>query len=143
MSEQSTIPTQMMTGPIIPRAANKAHSPRECSKPPTNHQPREAEGGGTLEEGLVLNLGDCSAYSVERIRDTRQGRAKSRSKSRRKSLKPKHGGTSQSRSCILLHVIPHISLSMWAISNLRRPLLWRVIPKIPGLSCRHHHSRLP
>jgi hypothetical protein len=44
MSKRSTIPTQMMTGPIIPRAASKAHSLRECSKLPTGHQPREAEG---------------------------------------------------------------------------------------------------
>jgi hypothetical protein len=93
---------------------------------------------------MVINLGDCSAYFVGRIRDTRQGRAKSRSKRRRKALKPKHGRTSRSRSCILLHAILHISLSMWAISNLRCPLLRRVTPKPPGPSYRHHHHcRLP
>jgi hypothetical protein len=70
MSERFTIPTQMMTGPIIPRVASKAHSLRECSKLPTGHQPREVEDGGPLEECLVLNPGDCSAYSVGRIRDT-------------------------------------------------------------------------
>jgi hypothetical protein len=139
MSERSTIPTQMMTEPIIPRAASKAHSLWECSKLPTCHRPREAEGVGTSEEGLVLNPGDCSAYSTERIRDTRQEHAKSRSKSRRRSLKPKHGRTSRSKFCILLHAIPHISLSMWAIINLRRPLLRRVILKLLGLSCHHHH----
>jgi hypothetical protein len=48
MSERSTIPTQMMIGPIILRAASKAHSLRECSKLPTGHQPREAEGGEKL-----------------------------------------------------------------------------------------------
>jgi hypothetical protein len=28
-------------------------------------------GGGTSEEGMLINPGDCSAYSVGRIRDTR------------------------------------------------------------------------
>jgi hypothetical protein len=70
MSELSTIPTQMMTGQIIPKAASKAHNLRECSKLPIGHQPQEAEGGEASEEGLVLNPGDCSAYSVGRIRDT-------------------------------------------------------------------------
>jgi hypothetical protein len=44
MSERSTIPTQLMTGQIIPRAASKAHNLRECNKLPTGHQPQEAEG---------------------------------------------------------------------------------------------------
>jgi hypothetical protein len=81
---------------------------------------------------------------VGKIKDTRQGRAKSRSKRRRKSLKPKHDRTSRNRSCILLHAILHISLSMWAINNLRHSLLWRVTPKPPGLIFHHrHHWRLP
>jgi hypothetical protein len=93
---------------------------------------------------MVINPGDCSTYSMGKIRDTRQGRAKSRSKSRRKLLKPKYGRTSRNRSCILLHAILHIFLSMWAISNLRRPLLRRVTLKPLGLSCHHHHDwRLP
>jgi hypothetical protein len=136
-------PTQIMTGPIILRAATKAHNLQECNKHPTGHQPREAEGGGTSEEGILINPGDCSAYSMGRIRDTRQGRAKSRSKSIRKSLKLKHGSPNRSRSCILLHAIFHTSLSMWAINNLQRPLLQRVTPKPPGPSCHHHHWCLP
>jgi hypothetical protein len=77
MSEQSKIPTQMMTWQITPRAASKAHNLWECSKLPIGHQPQEAEEGEASEEGLALSLGDCFAYSVERIRDTQQGRAKS------------------------------------------------------------------
>jgi hypothetical protein len=101
-------------------------------------------GGEASEEGMVISPGDCFAYFVGKIRDTRQGRAKSRSRSRRKSLKPKRGRTSRSRSCILLHAIPHISPSMWAINNLRCPLLQQVTPKPPGLSRHHHHHwRLP
>jgi hypothetical protein len=38
--------------------------------------------------------------------------------------------------------IPHISLNIWAISNLRHLLLRRVIPKLPGLSFHHHHHWL-
>jgi hypothetical protein len=43
---------------------------------------------------MLISLGYFSAYSVGKIRDTRQGHAKSQSKSKRKSLKPKHGRTS-------------------------------------------------
>jgi hypothetical protein len=68
--KQSTIPAQMMTGKIPPRAASKAHNLQECNKLLTGHQPQEAEGGEASEEGLALILGDCSAYSVGRIRDT-------------------------------------------------------------------------
>jgi hypothetical protein len=142
MSEQSTIPTQMMIGQITPRAASKAHNLWGCSKLPTGHQPREEEGGEASEEGLALNLGDCSAYSMGRIRDTQQGCAMSRSKSRRRSLKLKHDKISRSRSCILLHAIHRISPNMWATSNLRRRLLRRIILKLLGLSYHllHHYS---
>jgi hypothetical protein len=80
MSEQSTIPAQMMTGQTTPKAASKAHNLRECNKPLTGHQLQEAEGEEASEEGSALNPGDCSAYSVGRIRDTQQERAKSQSK---------------------------------------------------------------
>jgi hypothetical protein len=79
-----------------------------------------------------------------KIRDTRQGHAKSRSKSRRKSLKPKHERNRRSRSCILLYAIFRISRSMWATNSLRLQLLRQVTPKPPVLSCHHrHHWRLP
>jgi hypothetical protein len=82
MSEQSKIPTQMIIEQITPKAANKDHNLWECSKPLIGHQLQEAEGEEALEEGSACNLGDCSAYSMGRIKDTQQGRAKSRSKSR-------------------------------------------------------------
>jgi hypothetical protein len=88
---------------------------------------------------MVISPGDCSAYFVVKTRDTLQGCAKSRSRSRRKSLKPKHSRTRRSRSCILLRATLHISRSMWAINILRLPLLWQVTPKLPWLSCHHHH----
>jgi hypothetical protein len=91
-----------MIGPIILRAASIAHRLWESNKLPIGHQPREAEEGEALEEGMVISPVNCSTYSVAKTRDTPQGRAKSRSRSRRKSLKPKHDRTSRSRSCILL-----------------------------------------
>jgi hypothetical protein len=132
MSEQSTITSQMMTGQIILRVANKAHNLSECSKPLTGHQPQEAEGGEASEEGLALSPGDCSAFSVGRIRDTQQGHAKSRSKSRRRSLKPKP-------VLHTAHAIRNISLNMWVTSNPRHQWLRQVIPKLLGLSYHHHH----
>jgi hypothetical protein len=131
-----------MTGKIIPRAVSKTHNLWECNKPLTGHQLQGTEGGEASEDSLALSPGDCSAYSVGRIRDTQQGRAKSRSKSRRRSLKLKRGRISRSRSCILLHDIRHISLNMWATSNLWRQLLRRVILKLLGLNY-HHHWCLP
>jgi hypothetical protein len=128
-----------MTVKTTLKAASKAHNLRECSKPPIGQQFQEAEGEEALEEGLALNPGDCSTYSMGRIRDTQQGHAKSRSKSRRRSLKPKHSRISRSRSCILPHAICHISLNMWATSNPRHRLLRQVILMLLGLSYHHHH----
>jgi hypothetical protein len=93
---------------------------------------------------MAINPENCFTYSVAKTRDTPQGRAKSRSRIKRKSLKPKHGRTSQSRSCILLHATLHISWRTWTINSLQLLLLRRVIIKLPGLSCHHHHCwRLP
>jgi hypothetical protein len=55
MLERSIILTQMMTGPIILRAASKAHSLQEYSKLPIGHQPREAEGVEASEECMVIS----------------------------------------------------------------------------------------
>jgi hypothetical protein len=55
--------------PIMLRAVSIAHSLRACSKPLTDHQPREAEGGEDLvEEGMVISPENCSACSAERTR---------------------------------------------------------------------------
>jgi hypothetical protein len=74
----------MMIGQTTLKAANKAHNLQECSKPLTGHQLQVAEAEEALKEGSTLNPGDCSAYSVGRIRDTQQGRVKSRSKSKKR-----------------------------------------------------------
>jgi hypothetical protein len=101
-------------------------------------------GADASEEDMVISPGDCSAYFVAKTRDTPQGRAKSRSRSRRKLLKSKHVRTRRSRSCILLRATLRISQSMSAIKSLRLLLLRQVTPKLPGLSCHHrHHWCLP
>jgi hypothetical protein len=101
-------------------------------------------GGEASKEGMVISPGSCSTYYVVKTRDTPQGRAKSRSRTRRKSLKPKHDKISQSRFCILLRATLRISRSTWAINNLQLMLLRQVILKLPRLSCHHHrHWRLP
>jgi hypothetical protein len=78
MSGQSTIPMPTMTGPITLRAVSTTHNLPACNKLPTDHQPREAEGGeASAEEGTVTSPGNCSACSMARNGDTQQGRAKS------------------------------------------------------------------
>jgi hypothetical protein len=74
----------MMTGQTTLKATNKAHNLQECSKPLTGHQLLEAEEEEASEEDSAPNPGDCSIYSVGRIRDIQQGRAKSQSKSKRR-----------------------------------------------------------
>jgi hypothetical protein len=73
-----------------------------CNKAPTGHRLQEEEEAEALEEGMVISPGNCFAYFVVKTSDTLQGRAKSRSRRRRKSLKPKHDRTSRNRSCIML-----------------------------------------
>ena len=84
MSDQSIIPMPMMKGPTMLRAAIIAHSLRACSKLLTDHQLREAEEDQALvEEGLTINPGSFSAFSVERTRVTQPGYARSRFKSKK------------------------------------------------------------
>jgi hypothetical protein len=68
------------------------HSSPSSGMQQNSYRPPALRGRGVeaSEEGLVISLGNCTAYSRAKTKDTLQGRAKSRSKSRRKSLKPKH-----------------------------------------------------
>jgi hypothetical protein len=155
--------TRGFGGRLHPRHIRKIHNPNtnddkanhtQSSKPSsqssgiqqTSYKPPalRGRGGEASKEGMAISPENYSAYSVAKTRDTPQGRAKSRSRSRRKSLKPKNGRTSQSRSYILLRATLHISRSMWAINSPRLLLLRQVILKLPALSCHHHHRwRLP
>jgi hypothetical protein len=151
MSGQSTIPMPAMIGPTMPRVVTTAHSLRACSKLLTDHQPREAEGGEALaKEGTVISLGNCSACSVARTRDTQRGRAKSRSKSKRKLLKPRHDRISRSRSYILLLATLHISeyvgnqqptTSVALASHSQSS--WARLPPPPPLAPPPNHNQQP
>jgi hypothetical protein len=95
-------------------AQSSQHSSQSLVMQQTSYRPLVLRGkrGEASEEGLVISPGNCTAYSVAKTKDTLQGRAKSRSRSRRKSMKPKHDKVSRSRSCILLRATLHISQSM-------------------------------
>jgi hypothetical protein len=54
----------------LPIGHQQSSQSLECSKLPTGHQPWEVEGGEASEEGMVISPGDCSAYSMGKIRDT-------------------------------------------------------------------------
>jgi hypothetical protein len=65
-----------MTGEIILKVISTAPNHQGHNKAPSGHQLQEAVRGEASDEGMVISLGDCYAYSMGKIRDTRQGRAK-------------------------------------------------------------------
>jgi hypothetical protein len=111
MLGQSIIPMPTMKGPTMLIAVIIAHSLRACSKLLTDHQLWEAEEEeASVEEGSVINQGSCTAFFVARTKVTQRGRARSRSQSKRKLLKPRRGIISRSRSSSfgLLSIHPRI-----------------------------------
>jgi hypothetical protein len=95
-------------------AQSSQHSSQSSGMQQTSYRPPAPRGRGgeaSVEEGTITSPGNFSACSVARTRDTQRGRAKSRSKSRRKLLKPKHGRISRTRSYILLRATLPISRS--------------------------------
>jgi hypothetical protein len=101
MSDRSIIPVQATTGGTIPKRSNTALSHKGCNKILSGHQLQGA-GEEASEEDLVIRPGNCFVYSAEKIRGITQGRAKSRSRSRKKLPKLKHDRMSRSKSCIPL-----------------------------------------
>jgi molybdopterin synthase catalytic subunit len=84
MSEQSTILAQVMTEEITLKATSKAPSLQGRNKAPSDHQLQEAEEEEASEEGSIPNPEGCSVYFVGKIRDIQQGRARSRSRSKKR-----------------------------------------------------------
>jgi hypothetical protein len=84
MLEQSAIPAQVMIGQTTLKATNKAPNLQGCNKALTSHQLQGVEKEEAPEKGSAPNLGSCYVYSMGRIRDIQQGRAKSESKSRKR-----------------------------------------------------------
>jgi hypothetical protein len=89
MSGQSTIPTQVMKEETTLKDIGRAPRLQGCNKASIGHQIQEEEDAEASEESMVISPGNYFAYSVVKTRDTPQGRVKSQSRSRRKSLKPK------------------------------------------------------
>jgi hypothetical protein len=93
-------------------AQSSQHNSQSSGMQQTSYRPPAPRGRGgeaLVEEGTIISPENCSTFSVARRRDIQQGCAKSRSKSKRKLLKPRHDRMSQSRSCILLRATLHIS----------------------------------
>jgi hypothetical protein len=100
-------------------AQSSQHSSQSSGMQQTSYRPPSLRGRGgeaLAEEGTVINPENCSAFSVARTRDIQRGRAKSRSKSKRNLLKPRHGRISRSRSCILIRATLHHGIRRQSIA---------------------------
>jgi hypothetical protein len=107
--------------------------------PPT---PR-GRGARASEEDMGTSPGRSTAYFVVKTRAILQECAKSPSKSRRRSQKPKPGKVNRSRSCTLLRVIHPTYQNMWVIIlqlMLLRLVSHRLLGHIFHLRC---HYNLP
>jgi hypothetical protein len=124
------------------RGHSTPHSLWSSSKTPLGHQLQGAEAPGASEEDMGISPGKSIAYSVVRTKAILQECAKSLSRSKRRSKKPKLGRISRSRSSTLLRATLPTYQSMWAI--ILQPLLLRLaILRLLGLSFhRHHHCNL-
>jgi hypothetical protein len=95
----------VMTEEVSCRSHNILHNLRGSSKALSGRQLQEAEAPEASEEDMGISPGRSTAYFVVKTRAILQECAKSPSKSRRKSHKPKLGKVNRSRSCTLLRVI--------------------------------------
>jgi hypothetical protein len=77
MLEQSTILAQVMTEETTLNGISRAPRLQGRNKVLTDHRLQEAEEAEALEEGSAPSPGGCSIYSIGRIKDIQQGRAKS------------------------------------------------------------------
>jgi hypothetical protein len=125
-----------------PQRSQYTHNLWGNSKALSNRQLQGAEAPGALEEDMGINPGRSIAYSVMRTRAILQECAKSPSRSRRRSQKPKLGRVSRSRSCTLLRATLLTYQNMWVII-LQLLLLRLVSHRLPGHSSHlHHHFNL-
>jgi hypothetical protein len=139
MLGQFTTPLRVMTEEV---SHSILHNLRGCNKALSGRQLQEAEAPGASEEDMGISPGRSTAYFVVKTRATLQECAKSPSKSRRRSQKPKPGKVNRSRSCILLRVTHPTYQNMWEI--IRHLLSLRLaIHRLPGHNSRlrHHYNR--
>jgi hypothetical protein len=130
-----------MTEEVNCRGRNILHKLRGSNKALFGRQLQEAEAPGASEEDMGTSPGRSTAYFVVKIRAILQECAKSPSKSRRRSQKPKPGKVNRSRSCTLLRVIHPTYQNMWAII-LQLLLLRLASHRLPGhiFHLRRHYS---
>jgi hypothetical protein len=105
----------MMTEEVSCRGRSILHSLRGSNKALFGRQLQEAEVPGASEEDMGTNKGRFIVYFVVKTRAILEECAKSPSKSRRRSQKPKPSKVNRSRSYTLLRVTHPIYQSMWVI----------------------------
>jgi hypothetical protein len=131
-----------MTEEVSCRGHNILHNLRGNNKALFGCQLQEAEAPGASEEDMGTNPGRSTAYFVVKTRVILQECAKSPSKSRRRSQKPKPGKINRSRSCTLLCVTHPTYQNMWVII-LQLLLLRLVSHMLLGYSFHlHRHYNL-
>jgi hypothetical protein len=131
----------MMTEEVSCRGRSILHNLRGSNKAPFCHQLKGAEAPGASEEDMGTNPGRFTVYFVVKTRAILQECAKSPSKSRRRSQKPKPGKVNRSRSYTLLRVTHLTYQNMWVII-LQLLLLWLVSHRLLGQSfhLRRHYN---
>ena len=136
-----TAPVRTTTKGASLRGHNTPHNLRGNNKALSGHQLQGAEAPGASEEDMGISQGRSTAYFVVKTRAILQECAKSPSKSRRKSQKPKLGKVNRSRSYTLLRVIHPTYQNMWVII-LQLLLLRLVSRKFLGhiFHLRRHYS---
>ena len=130
-----------MTEEVSSRDRSILRKLRDSNKALSDRQLQEVEAPGASKEDMGTSPGRSTAYFVVKTRATIQERAKSPSKSKKRSQKPKPDKVNRSRSCTLLCVIHPIYQNMWVI--IPQLLLLRLVSrKFLGHSfhLRRHYS---
>jgi hypothetical protein len=132
-----------MTEEVSRKGRNILHNLWGSNKALFGRQLQEAEAPGASEEDMETSLERSTAYFVVKTRAILQECAKSPSKSRRRSQKPKPSKINRSRSCTLLRVTHPTYQNMWVII-LQLLLLQLISHRLLGHSFHlRRHYNLP
>jgi hypothetical protein len=143
MSGQFTTPLRVMIEEVSCRGRSILHNLRGSNKALFGRQLQEADAPGASKEDMETSPGRSTVYFVVKTRAILQECAKSPSKNRRRSQKPKPSKVNRSRSCTLLHVTHPTYQNMWVII-LQLLLLLLVSHRLPGHSFHlRRHYNLP
>jgi hypothetical protein len=132
MSGRFTAPVRTTTKGASLRGHSTPHNLRGSSKSLSGRQLQGAEAPRASDEDLGISPGRSTAYCVLKTRAILQECAKSPSKSRRRSQKPKLGRINRSRSCTLLRATHPTYQNMWVII-LQLRLASHKLPPLPPL----------